>query len=123
MNEDILTKPIGDKEIKKLEASKVKVIHANIEEKGEKKTKLLVLECKHPQQEEHITLSKVQFIENKLVKTIGLWINLDEDENIQKGSALARFMKWNALLQLTDLKDKELETVLDEKGYLVIKAY
>jgi len=123
MNEDILTKHIGNKEPKKLEAKKVKVVHANIEEKGEKKNKILVLEVKHPDQTDLIKLSKVQIIKDKVVKTIGLWVNLDEDENIQKGSALAEFMMQYAALQLTDLKDKELDTAFDEKGYLCIKAY
>lgn len=123
MNEDILTKPVGNKEPKKLGAKNVTVIHARIDEKGEKKNKILILSCKHPEQDDLLELSKVQLIDGKSVKTVGLWVNLDEDENIQKGSALASFMTKFGINQLTELKDKELPTTFDEKGYLVIKAY
>ena len=123
MNEDILTKPIGDKEITRLEEKPVIVDLARIEEKGEKKTKILILSVKHPDQEELIDLSKVQFIDGKSVKTVGLWITQDEDKNIQKGTALARFMDFYNISQITELKDKTLKTVFDEKKYLCIKAY
>jgi len=123
MNEELFTKPIGNKEIEKLQPKEVTVVEARIEEKGAKNTPLLVLSIKHPDEKELITLSKVQFIDGKNLKTIGLWISLDDDENIQKGSAIARFMDYYKVTELVQLKDKLLSTAFDEKNYLCIKAY
>lgn len=123
MNEDILTKAIGNKEIKKLEEKDVTVVHATVDEKGEKKNLLLSLSVKHPDKEELINLSQVQLIDGKNVKTVGLWVNLDEDKNIQKGSVLNKFMDFYKIKVLTELKDLILHTVYDTKGYLCIKAY
>lgn len=123
MNEDILTKSIGNKEIKKLEEKDVTVVHATVEEKGEKKNKILTLSVKHPDKEELINLSQIQLIDGKNVKTVGLWVNLDEDDNIQKGSVLNKFMDFYNIKVLTELKDLTLHTVYDTKGYLCIKAY
>lgn len=120
---DILNKPIGTKELKKLEAKSVIVLHAEIQEKGEKKNNLLVLSVKHPDQEELLDLSKVQLIDGNVVKTVGLWISQDEDGNIQKNSAIARMMTFYKVNTLEELKEKELNTCFDEKNYLVIKAY
>jgi len=121
--EELFKKPIGNKDPKKLEAKKVQVVHAEIVEKGEKKNKLLVLSVKHPDQEDLLDLTKIQFIDGKNVKTVGLWVSLDEDDNIQKGSALAKLMNFYKLESLMQLKDLELNTTFDEKGYLVIKGY
>jgi len=123
MNEELFNKPIGNKELERLKAKDVTVVHAKFEEKGEKKNTLLVLSTKHPDQNELLDLTKVQFIDGKNVKTVGLWISLDEDENIQKGSSTARFLEFYNVKNISELKDKVLHTVLDDKGYLCIKAY
>jgi hypothetical protein len=124
MNEEqLFNKPIGDKEIKRLEAKPVVVNTARIEEKGVKKTPLLILSVKHPDQDETIDLSKVQFIDGSNVKTVGLWISQDEDENLQKGSTVSKLMTFYKIKQLVEIKEMTLQTVLDEKNYLCIKAY
>lgn len=121
--EELFKKPIGTKEVKKLEAKDVTVVSAEIVEKGEKKTQLLVLSVKHPDQAEHLELSKIQLIDGKIIKTVGLWVSLDEDGNIQKNSAIAKFMSYYKMASLMELKDKILQTTFDEKNYLVIKGY
>ena len=57
------------------------------------------------------------------LKIVGLWYTLDEDENIQKGSALADVMKAYSIDSLNDAVGKKFDTVLDDDGYLCIKAY
>lgn len=121
--EELFKKPIGTKEVKKLEAKDVTVVHAEIQEKGEKKTKILVLQVKHPDQEDLLELSKIQLIDGKIIKTLGLWVSLDEDDNIQKNSALAKLMNYYKMSSLIELKDKVLHTTFDEKNYLVVKGY
>lgn len=124
MNEEqLFNKPIGDKEIKRLEAKPVVVDTARVEEKGVNKTPLLILSVKHPDQDETLDLSKVQFIDGNNVKTVGLWISQDEDGNLQKGSTVPKLMAFYKIKQLVELKDITLQTVLDDKNYLCIKAY
>jgi hypothetical protein len=121
--EELLTKTIGTKEVKKLEAKDVIVEHAEIQEKGEKKTPILILSVKHPDQAELLELSKIQLIDGKIIKTVGLWVSLDEDNNIQKNSAIAKLMNFYKISSLIELKDKALHTTFDEKNYLVVKGY
>jgi|AntAceMinimDraft_4_1070372.scaffolds.fasta_scaffold217333_1 hypothetical protein len=124
MNEEqLFNKPVGNKEIERLGPKPVVVDTARIEEKGTNKTPLLILSVKHPDQEETLDLSKAQFIEGTNVKTVGLWISQDADENIQKGSAVAKLMAFYNITQLVELKDITLQTILDDKKYLCIKAY
>lgn len=121
--EELLTKTIGDKEIAKLQAKNVVVEEANFEEMGQKKNVILKLSVKHPDKEELIIISKVNLLVDKTIKTMGLWYNTDADDNIQKGSGIAKFMDFYNIKTLVELKDMELVTELDDKGYLVAKAY
>jgi len=121
--EELFNKPIGNKEIQKLEAKNVIIKEAKFEELGKNKNIILSLSVKHPEKQELINLTKVQFIADKVIKTSGLWYNTDADENIQKGSALANFMNFYNIKTLLELKDLELKTSLDDNGFLVVKAY
>lgn len=121
--EELYTRPIGTKEAKKIEAKRCVIKEAEIKEMGEKKNPILMLAVKHPDKDDLIKISKVKLIEGTSVKLIGLWVNQDEDGNIQKGSALAKFMSFYSVTILTQLKDLEVDTELDDKGYLCVKAY
>ena len=121
--EELLTKTIGDKEIAKLQAKNVIVKGANFEEMGQKKNVILKLSVKHPYKDDLIIISKVSLLVDKTIKTLGLWYNTDADDNIQKGSGIALFMEFYKIKTLVELKDIELVTELDDKGYLVAKAY
>lgn len=123
--QEILNLETGDKEAEKLKPKNVKIINVKIEEvsKNNEKFNKCVCEVKHPDKEELVKISSVKYeVKNKL-KTSGLWIKLDEDNKIRKGSALAIFKEKNSVKTLNELKDKEVETIEDEGGYLCFKAY
>lgn len=115
---------IGKLESVKLKPAKVKIVKVRIEPVGEqKKAMKVVCECKHPDQEESIAISAVKRENKGKLEVSGLWVNLDKEGNIQKGSALANFMTFLASVNPRSLEGKEIETAEDDKGYLVFKAY
>lgn len=118
-----LEKGIGTKEAETLEPTKVKIENIEIEEVGEKKNKKAVFEVKHPDREETIKISKIKYERNKRLRIVGSWYSLDEDELIQKGSALAVLMNKLKAKTLKDMIGREPETDVDDDGYLCIKAY
>jgi len=121
-NENKLETGIGTKEAEKLEAKKVKVENVEIRTVKENMEKA-VLVVKHPDKDEPIEISAVKYEKDGKLKVTGLWYKTDEDELIQKGSALAIMLGFYSVNTLKELVGKEVETVLDDKGYLSIKAY
>ena len=132
-NEDILNKEVGNIDRKSLEAKPVTIVGTSIEEvlgkKGSKNEgkvvgKKLVLLCKHPDQEDVIKISQAKFIKGESVKVSTLWINFDEEENIQKDSAVALLLNKAEVKKMKELVGKELSTEKDLAGvYLCIKVY
>jgi len=122
-DQEKLEKGVGDKEPKRLEAGTVQIVGARIEYVEKAKSDKVVFIIKHPDQDEHIEISsaKVQ-IKDKL-KTYGLWYKQDEDKNIQKGSTLAVLMNFLGIDALNNSTGKEAETIAEEDGYLVLRAY
>lgn len=133
MAEDLFSKGIGNKEsIKSLDAKPVLVQgklaepvlgKAGGKNAGKEVGKKLVLVCKHPDKEESIKISEMIFVSGKTVKTSTLWINLDEDGNIQKGSIIALLLEKYQVPNVNALEGKTLQTELDENKFLAIKAY
>ena len=121
-----LEKQVGtiESEKKRLEPKKVKIVKVEIIEVGkEKKNKKANCLVEHPDYSEgQITISAVAYLKDKKVETTGLWYNLDEEGNIQKGSALATFLNYTNSKNLKELEGKEVETDSDG-NYLVFKAY
>jgi len=120
-----LEKGIGDKEAEILKPEKVKIVEIGLQEVkfGSKTAEKVMLSCKHPQRDNPIIISQVKVLKKDKVKKSGLWFNEDEDGNIQKGSALAEFLIYAGVEKPSQLKDKEFETVADDDGFLVLKAY
>lgn len=122
-NQEILKAETGTKEAAKLEPKKVKIENVDIVEVGEKKNKKLVCSVKHPDSQDLIQISAVKYESKGKLQVTGLWVNIDEDDKIRKGSALAILMQFlNAKFAL-ELEGKEVDTSEDEKGYLCLKAY
>ncbi len=128
--EDLLDKKVGTLEPEKLKPGKIVVKDISIQQQMKKGTdkpvgKIVNFMCKHPDKEDLIKLTKVLFRkdEKESVKESGLWYNEDKENNIQKGSALAVLMSFNNVSTLKELENKELETELNEAGYLCFKAY
>lgn len=117
------TKGIGTKETTKLEPATVKIVKAYVEEVGEKKSKKVQCEVKHPAQEDTIKISSVRSERKGKLGIGGLWFNEDEDGLIRKGSLLADFLNFVKVPNIKELEGKEVATVEDDSGYLVFKAY
>ena len=121
--QNILNTETGTKESVSLTPKVVKIVKLEVRKVGEKGNQKLVCSVKHPDKEELIDISAVKYeSKGKLVST-GLWINLDEDRKIRKGSALAEFMKHLNISKPSELEGKDINTAEDEKGYLCFKAY
>jgi len=123
---------VGTREPIRLTAKKVKVVSfltENVEKKSTGKVvgEKVCLICKHPDKEETIELSSITCLvikgKSREVKTVGAWLNLDEDGQIAKYSSLATMLNFYKVGKVSELVGKEIETELDDSGYLSIKAY
>ena len=120
-----LEKPIGTTEPKNksLPPKKVKIVKCEIIEVGEKKNKKVNCSVLHPDHKDGtITISSVAYLRDKKVICTGLWYNLDKEDLIQMGSALAVFMEATGAKTIKELEGKEVDTEL-EKNFLCFKAY
>ncbi len=131
---ELLDKAIGTIESKSLEAKPV-VVAGFVKDditgkKGSKNEgnvvgqKLSIL-CKHPDQEDPIKLSSAKFIKGTSVKVDSLWINLDEEENLQKGSTISELLSYYEVATIKELEGKELKTDYQSETnkYLCFKCY
>ena len=127
MEQNELQTGIGTEEAATLKPTKVKVESVDvieIENKVKKgKSKKVVCSVRHPDATEAIKISGVKYEDKGKLVTAGLWINKDSQDKIRKGSALAVLMQSIGATVVSDIKDKDIDTVADEKGYLVFKAY
>lgn len=122
--QDELKTEIGNEDAITLKPTNIKILNVHAEEKGEKKKgKIVICECKHPDAAEPIHISAVKYELKGKLDTAGLWINLDSKKLIRKGSALAVFLNSVGVKTIEGLKDKEVSTTTDDKGYLCFKAY
>jgi len=120
-----LEKEIGtiEPESKTLEPKKVKIVKVEIVEVGEKKNKKVNCSVEHPDYNDGtITISSVNLLIEKKVKSVGLWYNLDKEDKIQKGSALASFLSATGSKSIKELEGKEVDTDLEGR-FLCFKAY
>lgn len=83
----------------------------------------IVFGLKHPDSQELISVSNLQYLKNKSVTNSATWFTLDKEMKLSKNSALAAMMKHYRKNKLSDFENSAVDTVLDESGYLVIKAY
>ncbi len=121
--QNILDMKVGTKESTVVKPAIVKIVKVGIEVVGAKSSEKVVCEVKHPDKEEPIKISSVKYETKGTLKVSGLWLNLDEDKKIRKGSALAVLMATLGCETPRDLVGREINTVEDETGYLVFKAY
>ena len=122
-DQEKLNKKIGTKEQEKLEPANVKIEKVRIEPVEKAKSEKVVCSVKHPNKEELIEISAVKYEKAGKLVSIGLWYNEDSDKLIAKSSALAILLNFLKVETIKELEGKEVMTTLDDKGYLVIKAY
>lgn len=130
--EDIFSKGIGNIEQQSLKAKPVVVVGKLVEDvmgkiggknAGKLVGKKLVIMAKHPDKEEVIKISSVKILKGDTVTSVTMWVTLDSDGNLQKGSAIARILEQFNVKTLNELEGKTIQTDLDKGGYLCIKAY
>lgn len=132
-DESIFSQGVGDKENKRKLLPKPVIVMGRVAEKiigkptgknaGKEVGKKLALICKHPDKEETINISQIVLIVGKSVKTSTLFVNLDEDFKIQKGSEIAILLELYKVKTIDELVGLTLQTELDENKFLAIKGY
>jgi hypothetical protein len=110
------------KEFPPLSAKKVKI--EGIEEKEVKEFGLkLILKVKHPDVENHLEVSRVKYQLGDKLNESGLWLTKDKEGNIPFNSAVAHLLRFCECKIINGLLGKEIDTIVGEKGFLIIKAY
>ena len=120
---EILMLGVGTKEVASLKPAKVKIVDVKTVKVGDKGNKKVCLSIKHPDREELVEISSVKIETKGKLEFSGLWVNLDDDNLLRKGSVLARTLEFFNVSSALQLRGKEVDTLQDEKGYLAIKAY
>lgn len=111
-----------------IDAAKVLIENYKIEEVKNKEGKVtgdkVVLNVRHPQYTDKlIDVSGVKYQKGDKLVSGGLWVNKDKDGKIPFKSALACFMRFVGARNIGSVKGLQVDTVLDDNGYLVVKAY
>jgi len=120
---DLKQIPIGTKEKPKLKPTTVKIVKLEIQTVEKAKANKVVCFVKHPDAEDEITISAVKIESGKdKVKVVGMWVSLDEDGNLDKGSATAVLLKHLGCSTIQELEGKEVSTA-EDGNYLCFKAY
>lgn len=126
---DILENEVGTQEPKRLEAKPVKIVAVTLKKKTndgkDMKTPIVVVQCKHPDKDELLDITKIKFLKNDKVIVSGLWAQLDDDKKIQKSSAVDILLKKLGCSKLSDTYSMEIETILESEdgSFLCLKAY
>jgi len=130
VEEDFLNKPIGSIEKASIKPAVVTISGVVIKTHKTDGTEMKVPSASvlviHPdKKEEPIAISKVTYVDGKVIKTAGLWVQLDADGNIQKSSAIDRLLKYHKCSTLKELEGKVMDTVQESEDskYLSLKAY
>ena len=124
---DILEKGVGNIEMTSLKPAPVVITGMRIDSKeknGKHIGNIVKFICKHPEKDELIEIGQVKYLKNDTVKYSGTWINFDEEQNIQKGSAVAILLDFCKVANLKELDGKtDVQTDMDKNGFLCLKAY
>lgn len=123
MNQDDLKIGIGTKESISLKPTLVTVLNVEIKAVGTNNAKKLMCFCSHPDKPEGINISSAKWENKGKLEVSGLWINKDEDGMLRKNSATAVFLQNNNAQTAEQLVNKQIQTLLDDKGYLCFKNY
>lgn len=130
VEEDILNKPIGKIEKQSIKPAIVTISGVVIKTHKSDGTLMKVPSASilviHPdKKDEPIAISKVTYVEGKIIKTAGLWVQLDENKEIQKSSAIDKLLKYLKCSTLKEIEGKVIDTVQESEDskYLSLKAY
>ena len=127
--QDILKAKIGTKETSRLKPAIVKIISVEIQtetKEGKKmKSPLINILCKHPDQEESLRLTKIKCERSGKLEVVSLWVNIDDEQNIQKSSGLAELLRFMKVDTIEELIGKSVDAIEQskEESWLCIKSY
>lgn len=127
--EKLIQTGIGTKETPRINPAKVKIVSVRFQtEKKDRttmKTPLVHFECKHPDKEKLISISKVKCERNGNLEVVGLWVQLDEDGKFRKGSVVSTILNFLKCSNLEETYGKEIDLVIqsESNSYLCLKAY
>lgn len=130
--QEILKIGIGTKDRATLKPAKVKITSVSIKSKTndgkDMKTPLAEINCKHPDREELMSMTKVKLERNGKLEVVSTWVQTEEEDGslkIVKSSALASLMNFLKVKTLEDIYGKEIDAVEQSKEdpYLCLKAY
>lgn len=127
--EDILNKKVGTIEKPSIKPAIVKIASVVVKTKKSDGTPMKIPAASvlvmHPDKEEPLAISKITYLDGKTLKTAGLWVQLDENKEIQKGSAIDRLLTYLKKDSLSLLEGITIDTVQESEDskYLSLKAY
>ena len=127
----VLDKKVGtiERESNVLEPSQITIVGIKEETKKSDgtphKVSLIKLLCKHPEKPEPIQISKIKLIVEDKVITKASWSPLDDDGNIQMGSAIEDVLKFFEVESLAEVEGKECHTIVESKdsAFLCLKLF
>ncbi len=127
---NLLNKPIGTIEKPSIKPAIVKIASVIIKTKKSDGTDMKVPAASvlviHPdKKDEPIAISKITYLDGKTLKTAGLWVQLDDNKEIQKSSAIDRLLTYLKKATLKEIEGMTIDTVQesDDSKYLSLKAY
>jgi len=117
--------PVGTKERPRLEAKDCRVEAVEKKEVGKdgKAFTKLVLHLKHPDRESLLFVSEAKIEMRGKLMARSLFLNLDTDGKIERGSAVALLLQHYQAPIISTLVGKTVRMATDEKGYLCVKCY
>ena len=83
----------------------------------------IIFHVTHPKSNELLQISKLTYLSGKTIKTTGIWFKLDNDGKLPFKSAIAELLRYKRKNKISELIGEQVETVADDNGYLVLKAY
>lgn len=123
---------IGTKDKASLKPAKLKIVSVSIKSKTndgkDMKTPLAEINCKHPDREELVPMTKVKMERAGKLEVVSTWVQTDIEDGkatIVKSSALAVLMSFLKVATVEELYGKEVESIEQSKEdiYLCLKAY
>ena len=125
--QDVNLEDVGIGEDKpQVEAKKVLIENYRVEDVkfGTEESKKLVLQVKHPDiADRQIEISGAKYQNGDKLKISGLWFKLDSENKLPFNSALGNLLRFLKKAKVSDLKGEQVDTIADDRGYLVVKAY
>lgn len=128
MDENFKSVGIGIREGQILKPARCLIENADLELVGEgaKANHKVVFSVKHPDKTDgtiKISSAKIEEKKSKKLRVNGLWYKLDEDKKLLKNSTISMALTYYGAGNIAEMIGKTIETLLDDDGYLTIKAY